>query len=180
MVSSNGRWQVPGDSDKGNDPDSDFPIRQAFTDYAGRARHFVITFFRANLGFGVQAEEEGKDGQGYCFREFDPTSPYLALGRIQGRIRQALSVYRERGTLTQSTDLRPVCCACRNTLDLAKEPEARPNRATFGGIKGVRSRFGKVGKTESGFLTCNRLQRSDTTFIQSPSIPGLPPFVDPS
>jgi hypothetical protein len=92
MVSSNGRWQLPGNSDKGNDPDSDFPIRQDFTDYSGRARHFVITFFRAKLGFGVQAEEEGKEGQGYCFREFDPTSPYLALGRIRGRIKQALSV----------------------------------------------------------------------------------------
>jgi len=28
---------------------------------------------------------------GYVFREFDPTSPYLALGRLRGRIRQALS-----------------------------------------------------------------------------------------
>lgn len=28
---------------------------------------------------------------GYFFREFDATSPYLALGRIRGRIRKALS-----------------------------------------------------------------------------------------
>ena len=29
--------------------------------------------------------------QGSPFREFDPTSPYLALGRLRGRIRQGLS-----------------------------------------------------------------------------------------
>ncbi len=91
MVHLNGRWQVPEESGKGEDPDKDFPIREAFTDYSGQARHFVISYFRASLGFGVQAEEEGKDGQGYLFREFDPTSPYLALGRLRGRIREALS-----------------------------------------------------------------------------------------
>ena len=91
MVNSNGRWRASGDSDQRNDPDNDFPIRQAFTDCSGQARHLVISYFRVDLGFGVQAEEEGKDGQGYFFREFDPTSPYLALGRIQGRIRKALS-----------------------------------------------------------------------------------------
>ena len=91
MAQSNGRWQVPDESGKRDDPDRDFPIRQAFTDYTGQARHFVISYFRANLGFGVQAEEEGKDGEGYFFREFDPNSPYLALGRIRGRIRTALA-----------------------------------------------------------------------------------------
>ena len=91
MVHFNGRWQVPEDSGKRDDPDKDFPIRQAFTDSSGQARQFVISFFPVNLGFAVQAEEEGKDGQGYFFREFDPTSPYLALGRLRGRISQALS-----------------------------------------------------------------------------------------
>ena len=91
MVGSNGRWRVPDESDKRDDPDKDFPIREAFTDYSGQARQFVISYFRANLGYGVQAEEDGRDGQGYLFREFDPTSPYLALGRIRGRIREALS-----------------------------------------------------------------------------------------
>ena len=91
MAPSNGRWQVPDESGKRDDPDRDFPIRQTFTDYSGQARHFVISYFRANLGFGVQAEEEGKDGEGYFFREFDPNSPYLALGRIRGRIRTALA-----------------------------------------------------------------------------------------
>ena len=91
MVGSNGRWQLPDESGKRDDPDKDFPIRQAFTDYSGQPRHFVISYFPANLGFGVQAEEEGKDGQGFFFREFDATSPYLALGRLHGRIRKTLA-----------------------------------------------------------------------------------------
>ena len=91
MVHSNGRWRLPDESGKRDDPDKDFPIRQAFTDCSGQARNFVITYFRLNLGFGVQAEEEGKGEQGYFFREFDAVSPYLALGRIRGRIETALA-----------------------------------------------------------------------------------------
>ena len=91
MVHSNGRWRNPDESGKRDDPDKDFPIRQAFTDCAGQTRHFVISYFPASLGFGVQAQEEGKDGQGFFFREFDATSPYLALGRVRGRIETALA-----------------------------------------------------------------------------------------
>jgi len=91
MVHSNGRWRLPDDSGKRDDPDKDFPIRQAFTDCSGRTRHFVISYFHASLGFGVQAQEEDKDGQGFFFREFDATSPYLALGRLRGRIEKALN-----------------------------------------------------------------------------------------
>jgi hypothetical protein len=91
MVGSNGRWQHPDESDNGDDPDKHFPIRQTFTDCSGQARHFVISYLRLRLGFGVHAEEEGKDGQGYFFREFDAVSPYLALGRVRGRIETALA-----------------------------------------------------------------------------------------
>ena len=91
MVGSNGRWRVPDESDKREDPDNDFPFQQAFMDCSGQERNFVISYFRPSLGFGVQAEEEGKDGQGFFFREFDANSPYLALGRLRGRIREALA-----------------------------------------------------------------------------------------
>ena len=91
MAGSNGRWRLPDPSGKHNDPDEDFPFRQAFTDCSGRARHFVISYFRADPGFGVQAEEESEDGQGFFFREYDPISPYLALGRLRGRIETALA-----------------------------------------------------------------------------------------
>ena len=91
MANSNGRWQPPNESNNDDDPDRDFPIRQAFTDCSGQTRHFLITYYPLRLGFGVHAEEEGKDGQGYFFREFDATSPYLALGRLRGRIETALA-----------------------------------------------------------------------------------------
>ena len=91
MVNSNGRWKRPDESGRRDDPDNDFPIRQTFTDCSGQTRHFLISYFRLNLGFGVHAEEEGKDGQGYFFREFDAVSPYLALGRVRGRIETALA-----------------------------------------------------------------------------------------
>lgn len=91
MVHSNGRWRLPDDPGKRDDPDKDFPIRQAFTDCSGQTRHFVISYFHVSLGVAVQAEEEGKDGQGFFFREFDATSPYLALGRLRQRIETALA-----------------------------------------------------------------------------------------
>ncbi len=91
MVGSNGRWKPPDESGPRDDPDQDFPIREAFTDCAGQTRHFVISYFPASLGFGVQAKEEAKDREGFFFREFDATSPYLALGRIRGRIEKALA-----------------------------------------------------------------------------------------
>lgn len=91
MIRPNGRWNPPDDSDNKNDPDHDFPIREAYSHYSGQARQFVISYFRTGLGYSVQAVEEGKDGAGYFFREFDPTSPYIALGRIRERIREALA-----------------------------------------------------------------------------------------
>ena len=61
------------------------------TDCTGQARYFVFSYFPLQLGFGVHAEEDGKDGRGYFFREFDAISPYLALGRLRGRIYEALA-----------------------------------------------------------------------------------------
>ena len=92
MVRSNGRRELPDESGNREDPDRDFPIRQAFTDCGGQTRHFLISYIRLGHGFGVHAEEEGKDGQGYFLRQFDPTSPYSALRRLQERIRKALAV----------------------------------------------------------------------------------------
>lgn len=91
MVQFNGRWLPPQDPAEGDDPEKDFPIRDTYTDCAGQKRHFVISPFPVSLGFALQAEEEGNDRHGFFFREFDATSPYLALGRLRGRIRKALS-----------------------------------------------------------------------------------------
>lgn len=91
MVKSNGHRRPPTNSGKENDPDNDFPIREAYSDHAGQTRQFVISYFQTDLGYRVQADEEGKDGDGYLFSEFDQSSPYIALGRVRGRIREALA-----------------------------------------------------------------------------------------
>lgn len=91
MVQFNGRWRPPQDSGEGDDPENDFPIRDTYTDCAGRERHFVISQFPVSLGFALEAKEEGTDLDGFYFRQFDPTSPYLALGRLRGIIEKALA-----------------------------------------------------------------------------------------
>ena len=145
MVNSNGRWQAPGNSDKGNDPDSDFPIRQAFTDYSGQARRVVISYFPTSLGFGVQAEEEGKDGKGYFFREFDSMSPYLALGRIRGRIRQMLSVrHIER---REAKDFQATHQTVRGRISYSSEEVAFVVDGQFLTLR----QFGKMVETFEGF-----------------------------
>ena len=91
MADTNGRWRRPAPLGNHDDPDEDFPFRQTFTDCAGRARNFVISYSRTGTGFRVQAEEEGKDDHGFFFREFDANSPYPALGRLRRRIRKTLA-----------------------------------------------------------------------------------------
>jgi hypothetical protein len=55
-------------------------------------RWFVISLDEVELGYAVSATEDETDGEdGYYFREFDPNSPFLALGRLRGRIRHALA-----------------------------------------------------------------------------------------
>ena len=74
-----------------SDPDADFPIKEEVEDYAGRARQFVITYYRSLLGFTVTAAEETKDGLGYEFSAFSPTSPYHALGSVRRKMYRALA-----------------------------------------------------------------------------------------
>ena len=90
MIRFSGLWDTPDDSREPEDPDRDFPMRETFTDCAGQEHAFIISIFPVSFGTALHALEEGKD-QGYSFRQFDPTSHYLALGRLRGRIRQALS-----------------------------------------------------------------------------------------
>jgi hypothetical protein len=142
MVHSNGRWRRPDESGRRDDPDKDFPIRQAFTDCSGQTRQFLISYFRADLGFGVQAEEEGKDGQGFFFREFDATSPYLALGRLRGRIEKALATRH------------------------IEQPEPGNFQATHGTVRGRISYLdGEVGFVIDGqFLTLRQFGKMVETF----------------
>lgn len=88
----NGRFEPPGDPESSRDPDEVFPFRDDFCDCCGQRRWFVISMDRVQLGYSIGATEEGaEDEHGYCFREFDPNCPYLALGRLRARIQRALA-----------------------------------------------------------------------------------------
>lgn len=88
----NGRFRPPGDPESSQDPDDVFPLRDDFCDCCGQRRWFVISMDPVQLGFAISATEEGtEEHDGYYFREFDPNCPFLALGRLRGRIQRALA-----------------------------------------------------------------------------------------
>ena len=88
----NGRFRPPGSPDDIPDPDEFFPAREEFIDCCGEQRPFVISMDEVELGYAVSAAEDETEKQdGYYFREFDPNSPFLALGRVRRRIGHALA-----------------------------------------------------------------------------------------
>ena len=92
ITGGNGRFRPPGDPESSRDPDDVFPFRDDFCDCCGQRRWFVISMDRVQLGYSISATEEGTENEdGYYFREFDASSPYLALGRLRGRIQRALA-----------------------------------------------------------------------------------------
>jgi len=90
--SGNGRFH-PSDPGSSDDPHDVFPLRDDFCDCCGERRRFVISMHEVQLGYALSAREEGaEDKDGYLFREFDANSPFLALGRLRGRIQRALAI----------------------------------------------------------------------------------------
>jgi hypothetical protein len=90
--SGNGRFHPP-DPGHSDDPNDVFPLRDDFCDCCGQRRWFVISMDDVQLGYSLSATEEGAEGDdGYTFREFDANSPFLALGRLRGRIQHALAI----------------------------------------------------------------------------------------
>ena len=75
----------------GSNWESDFPMRDEVEDFLGRKRVFLISCYDGPLGFTVQAEEEGADGNGYLFRAFSETSPYSALYRLRVKMHRAIA-----------------------------------------------------------------------------------------
>jgi len=89
----NGRFRPPGDPESSRDPEGVFPLRDDFCDCCGQRRWFVMAMEHVQLGYAISATEENtEDNEGYQFREFDPISPYLALGRLRARIQRALAI----------------------------------------------------------------------------------------
>lgn len=92
MREDNGRFRPAGGPADSQDPNDFFPVREDFVDGCGQLRWFVISMDEVQLGYAISAtEDETADQDGYYFREFDPNSPFLALGRLRRRIRHALA-----------------------------------------------------------------------------------------
>lgn len=87
---------------QGGTPETDFPLKDTYEDFAGRKRSFEITYEPVPTGFSIRAAEVGKKGYGYEFNSFDPDNPYLALGRVRDKIRRALATryLHKDGSLT--------------------------------------------------------------------------------
>ncbi len=83
----NGRFR-PFDEDKANE--DDFPLSEKIEDCARKERHFTIRLRDVQLGYLLEAEEEGTEGLGYLFSAFDSTSPYLALGALRDKMRRVM------------------------------------------------------------------------------------------
>ena len=77
--------------DAEQDPDQDFPMRDAIEDAAGKERSFLITYREVGFGYELVAEEEGKEGMGYEFSAFSETSPYHALGNLRAKMHRSLA-----------------------------------------------------------------------------------------
>lgn len=96
-IGGNGRFHHSDEEGGYDDPARDFPLRDKYTDCAGREHTFEVSYYEAPLGFSVTAEEVGKEGLGYQFSAFDANSPYLALYSVRQKIRQTLATrYVER------------------------------------------------------------------------------------
>lgn len=96
----NGRYLPFKEDRPANDPERDFPIHEGLRDFAGKQRHFEITYHDIGLGFIVDARENVKGDGGYQFSAFDGNSPYLALGKLRAKMSKALSIrhiYKEKG-----------------------------------------------------------------------------------
>ena len=75
-----------------NDSSLDFPIHESVEDAFGKQRSFIITYEALDLGYQVEAQEEGKDGLGYEFSSFSETSPYNALGSLREKMYRTLAM----------------------------------------------------------------------------------------
>lgn len=70
---------------------SDFPLREEFEDFSGKKRTFVVNCHEGPLGYTVRAREENPQGEGYEFAVYSESSPYNALGRLRGKVRQSMA-----------------------------------------------------------------------------------------
>lgn len=74
-----------------SDEHEDFPRVEIATDCCGNVRRFSVELLTTDGGFFLRARELGVETAGYEFAAHSEASPYLALGRLRARIREALA-----------------------------------------------------------------------------------------
>lgn len=74
-----------------NPPDDSFPASETFVDYCGKPHEFALDLLVTPSGYFVRATERVSTGEGYAFAAHSETGPYLALGRLRGKIQKGLA-----------------------------------------------------------------------------------------
>lgn len=72
-------------------PDDSFPASETFVDCCGKAHEFALELLETASGYFVRATERLSGEDGYAFAAHSETDPYLALGRLRGKIHKGLA-----------------------------------------------------------------------------------------
>lgn len=72
-------------------PGDSFPASETFVDCCGKAHEFALELLETASGYFVRATERVSGEDGYAFAAHSETDPYLALGRLRGKIHKGLA-----------------------------------------------------------------------------------------
>lgn len=68
-----------------------FPASETFVDCCGKRREFALEVLETDSGYFVRAMEQASGNDGYAFAAHSESDPYLALGRLRGKIHKGLA-----------------------------------------------------------------------------------------
>jgi hypothetical protein len=92
----------------GSSPQSDFPTKETFVDFAGNTRTFNLEQYPVpGGGYGVAAIEDVVGDDGYRFRAFSVVDAFHALAALRKRIPKLLSIrhlFERHGRLSLTHD----------------------------------------------------------------------------
>lgn len=74
-----------------NPSENSFPSSETFVDCCGKQRQFALEVLKTGGGYFVRATEQVSGNDGYAFAAHSETDPYLALGRLRGKIQKGLA-----------------------------------------------------------------------------------------
>jgi hypothetical protein len=74
-----------------NLPEDSFPESETFVDCCGKSREFALELLDTGGGYFVRATERPTGSNGYAFAAHSESDPYLALGRLRGKIQKGLA-----------------------------------------------------------------------------------------